>query len=115
MPEPSRATTSGAVFQDLRKLARKQGRGTDELLVFYVLEAFLRRLTNSAHARRFTLKGACCWQPSTGRRVRYSGSGAVACWGHLQTGSSHRVPWAESWRLMTLYVEVRGSSRAIRM
>jgi predicted nucleotidyltransferase component of viral defense system len=57
MPNPSRATTSGRVFNDLRAEARRQGRSTDELLVFYVLERFLYRLSQSAWADRLVLKG----------------------------------------------------------
>ena len=57
MPDPSRATTAGRVFHDLRAEARRQGRSTDELLVFYVLERFLYRLSRSAWADRLVLKG----------------------------------------------------------
>ena len=42
-PDPSRTTTAGRVFNDLRNRARRDGRSTDELLVFYVLERFLYR------------------------------------------------------------------------
>lgn len=73
MPEPSRATTSGAVFQDIRKLARKEGRSTDELLVFYVLEAFLRRLASSRYAGRFTLKGGLLLATLDARRPTRDG------------------------------------------
>jgi hypothetical protein len=38
MATPPRTTTAGRVFNDLRNVARKQHRGTDELLVLYVLE-----------------------------------------------------------------------------
>lgn len=73
MPEPSRATTSGAVFQDIRKLARAQGRSTDELLVFYVLEAFFRRLSSSPHASRFLLKGGLLLATLDARRPTRDG------------------------------------------
>lgn len=73
MPEPSRATVPGAVYQDLRKLARAQGRGTDELLVFYVLERFLYRLSQSSHSRRFTLKGGLLLATLDARRPTRDG------------------------------------------
>lgn len=57
MPDPSRDSTAGRVFLDLRALAKRQGRSTDELLVFYVLERFLYRLSRSAWADRLVLKG----------------------------------------------------------
>lgn len=40
-----------------RNKSRQQGRSTDELLVFYVPEAFLRCLAHSPHAEIFTLEG----------------------------------------------------------
>lgn len=55
--DPSRADTAGRVFNDLRALARRQGRSTDELLTLYTLERFLFRMHSSAYADRFILKG----------------------------------------------------------
>lgn len=57
MTRPTRETTAGRVYLDLRKRARAEGRGTDELLVLYVLERFLYRLSISAHRDRLVLKG----------------------------------------------------------
>jgi hypothetical protein len=57
MSRPTRETTAGRVYLDLRKRARAEGRGTDELLVLYVLERFLHRLSISAHRDRLVLKG----------------------------------------------------------
>jgi predicted nucleotidyltransferase component of viral defense system len=54
---PRRDTTSGRVYLDLRARARAEGRPTDELLVLYVLERFLYRLSRSAHRDRLILKG----------------------------------------------------------
>lgn len=57
MTRPTRETMAGRVYLDLRKRARAEGRGTDELLVLYVLERFLYRLSTSAHRDRLVLKG----------------------------------------------------------
>lgn len=57
MTRPTRDTTAGRVYLDLRRRAREEGRGTDELLVLYVLERFLYRLSISSHRDRFVLKG----------------------------------------------------------
>jgi predicted nucleotidyltransferase component of viral defense system len=57
MSRPTRETTAGRVYLDLRKRARVEGRGTDELLVLHVLERFLYRLSISAHRDRLVLKG----------------------------------------------------------
>jgi predicted nucleotidyltransferase component of viral defense system len=54
---PTRATTAGRTYLDLRKLARANRRPVDELLQLYVLEAFLARLTRSRFAERLVLKG----------------------------------------------------------
>src|SRR5262245_26880283 len=73
MAGPSRSTVAGAVYQDLRKLARAQGRGTDELLVFYVLERFLFRLSSSPYAGQFTLKGGLLLATLDARRSTRDG------------------------------------------
>jgi len=54
---PTRATTAGRAYLDLRRRARAEGRGTDELLVLYVLERFLYRVSVSDHRHRLVLKG----------------------------------------------------------
>ncbi|MFD4662258.1 nucleotidyl transferase AbiEii/AbiGii toxin family protein [Streptomyces halstedii] len=58
MVNPTRATTAGRVYNDLRNLARRNGRSTDEVMVEYVLERFLYRLGSSPLGREhFILKG----------------------------------------------------------
>ncbi len=58
MTGSSRATRAGEVFNDLRNLARRTGRPTDELLTLYALEGFLGRLAESEHDHAtFVLKG----------------------------------------------------------
>lgn len=57
MTRPTRDTTAGRVYLDLRRRARAEGRGTDELLMLYVLERFLYRLSVSPHRDRLVLKG----------------------------------------------------------
>ena len=44
MTAPTRATTAGSAYLDLRKKARAERRPVDELMQLYVLEAFLARL-----------------------------------------------------------------------
>lgn len=44
-------------YKQLRRLARDQGRATDEMFQLYVLERFLFRWANSPHADRLVLKG----------------------------------------------------------
>jgi len=58
MPNPTRDTTAGRVYNDLRNLARREGRSTDEVMVGYLLERFLFRLASSPlGATHFVLKG----------------------------------------------------------
>ncbi len=57
MSAPTRATSAGRAYLDLRKLAREHRRPVDELLQLYVLEAFLARLTGSRFADQLVLKG----------------------------------------------------------
>lgn len=57
MSAPTRASTAGRAYLDLRKLARENHRPVDELLQLYVLEAFLDRLTSSRFTEQLVLKG----------------------------------------------------------
>ena len=50
-------STTGRAYLDLQQLARRQGRPTQELLLTYVLERFLFRLSRSAYRDRLILKG----------------------------------------------------------
>jgi hypothetical protein len=61
MANPTRDTTAGRVYNDLRNLARRNSRSTDEVMVEYALERFLYRLASSPLSREhFVLKVACC-------------------------------------------------------
>jgi hypothetical protein len=53
----NRSTVEGRAYLDLRALAARTGRATEELHVFYVLEGFLARLALSPYADTFALKG----------------------------------------------------------
>lgn len=57
MTQPSRGSTAGRTYLELRALARRDARATDELLTLYVLERFLYRLSRSVHRNRLVLKG----------------------------------------------------------
>jgi hypothetical protein len=57
MSRPTRADAAGRAWLDLRNRARREGRGTQELLVLYVVERWLARLAASPYAETFVLKG----------------------------------------------------------
>lgn len=57
MSPPDRSSAGGRAYLDLRARARREGRPTDELLVLYILERFLYRLSISEHRSRLVLKG----------------------------------------------------------
>ncbi|MEU4444788.1 nucleotidyl transferase AbiEii/AbiGii toxin family protein [Actinosynnema sp. NPDC050801] len=57
MSRPTRESPGGRAYLDLQNRARREGRGTEELLVLYVLERWLARLADSPHAAKFVLKG----------------------------------------------------------
>ncbi|MFF5142350.1 hypothetical protein ACFY6U_21890 [Streptomyces sp. NPDC013157] len=61
MANRTRGTTAGRVYNDLRNLARRNSRSTDEVMVEYVLERFLYRPASSPLGREhFVLRAACC-------------------------------------------------------
>lgn len=57
MSRPTRQTAAGRAYLDLQNRARRDGRGTQELLTMYVVERWLTRLSRSVHAEDFVLKG----------------------------------------------------------
>lgn len=57
MTAPSRATSAGRAYLDLRAKARGDRRPVDELLQLYVLESFLARMAESRFAEQLVLKG----------------------------------------------------------
>ncbi|MEH0418339.1 nucleotidyl transferase AbiEii/AbiGii toxin family protein [Streptomyces sp. B21-083] len=70
MADPARDTTAGRVYNDLRNLARRTSRSTDEIMVEYVLERFLYRLAASPLGRdHFVLKGGLLLAQFGARRM----------------------------------------------
>ncbi len=57
MSPVQRDSTAGNAYLDLQQMARRRGRPTQELLLTYVLERFLFRLSRSAYRDRLVLKG----------------------------------------------------------
>jgi hypothetical protein len=50
-------TAAGRAYLDLQNQARREGRGTQELLTIYVVERWLARLSRSPYLNDFVLKG----------------------------------------------------------
>jgi predicted nucleotidyltransferase component of viral defense system len=57
MSPVQRDSTAGRAYLDLQQMARRRGRPTQELLLTYVLERFLFRLSRSEYRDRLILKG----------------------------------------------------------
>ncbi len=57
MNRPTWASQSGSAYLDLQNRARRELRGTQELLTLYVVERWLARLSASPHASKFVIKG----------------------------------------------------------
>ncbi|HEX3785690.1 MAG TPA: nucleotidyl transferase AbiEii/AbiGii toxin family protein [Pseudonocardiaceae bacterium] len=70
MPNPTRDTVAGRVYNDLRNLARRTGRPTDEVMLEYVLERFLYRLSiHPLGGQHFVLKGGLLLAQFGARRM----------------------------------------------
>lgn len=67
-PTPTRDTPAGAVYNDLRNLARRNGRDVAEYLTLLALEGFLARLAVSPQADDFVLKGGVLLAAFAARR-----------------------------------------------
>ena len=57
MSRPTRETAAGRAYLDLQNRARREKRGTQELLTMYVVERWLARLSRSPYVEDFVLKG----------------------------------------------------------
>lgn len=57
MSRPTRESTAGRAYLDLQNQARRQNRGTQELLTMYIVERWLSRMSRSSYAEDFILKG----------------------------------------------------------
>lgn len=57
MSRPTRDSVAGRVYLDLQSQARRQHRGTQELLTMYIVERWLSRLSRSPYVADFILKG----------------------------------------------------------
>jgi hypothetical protein len=58
MPDPTRETTGGRVYNDLRNLAKREGPSSADIMLSYALERFLHRLARAPEGgRHFVLKG----------------------------------------------------------
>jgi len=70
MPGPARDTTAGRVYNDLRNLARRTGAPTDQVMLEYLLERFLYRVSIHPLGRQhFVLKGGLLLAQFGARRV----------------------------------------------
>lgn len=57
MSKPTRDNAAGRAYLDLQNRARRERRGTQEMLTMYVVERWLSRMSRSAFADDFVLKG----------------------------------------------------------
>lgn len=57
MSRPTRETLAGRAYLDIQNHARRERRGTQEVLTLYVIERWFARLSRSAYAGDFVLKG----------------------------------------------------------
>lgn len=67
-PTPTRDTPAGQTYNDLRNLARRDGRDPAEYITLYALEGFLARLAISEHAGELALKGGVLMAAFAARR-----------------------------------------------
>jgi hypothetical protein len=70
MPNPARDTAAGRIYNDLRNLARRTGASTDQVMLEYLLERFLYRVSIHPLGRQhFVLKGGLPLAQFGARRV----------------------------------------------
>jgi hypothetical protein len=70
MPSPTRDTAAGRIYNDLRNLARRTGAPTDQVMLEYLLERFLYRVSiHPLGQQHFVLKGGLLLAQFGARRV----------------------------------------------
>jgi Nucleotidyl transferase AbiEii toxin, Type IV TA system len=70
MPNPTRDTTAGRIYNDLRNLARRSGASTDQVMLEYLLERFLYRVSvHPLGGQHFVLKGGLLLAQFGARRI----------------------------------------------
>ena len=70
MPNPTRDTTAGRIYNDLRNLARRSGAPTDQVMLEYLLERFLYRVSvHPLGGQHFVLKGGLLLAQFGARRI----------------------------------------------
>jgi hypothetical protein len=70
MPNPTRDTTAGRIYNDLRNLARRTGTPTDQVMLEYLLERFLYRIgVHPLGQQHFVLKGGLLLAQFGARRI----------------------------------------------
>ena len=70
MPNPARDTAAGRIYNDLRNLARRSGVPTDQVMLEYLLERFLYRVSvHPLGQRHFVLKGGLLLAQFGARRL----------------------------------------------
>ncbi len=69
MSRPTHATPGGHAYLELQRRARAEGLGTQELLIWYVHERFLYRLSRSNYRDRLILKGGMLLAAFEARRA----------------------------------------------
>jgi Nucleotidyl transferase AbiEii toxin, Type IV TA system len=114
-PNPSRSTAAGRVFNDLRNMARREGRPTDELMVLYVHERFLYRMSLSPYQDKLVLKGGLLLAildkqtfPLLGYPIETVLAEKVTTMLSLGDLNTRDRDWADVWRLTGIH-ELSGS------
>jgi hypothetical protein len=70
MPDPARDTAAGRIYNDLHNLARRTGAPTDQVMLEYLLERFLYRVSiHPLGQQHFVLKGELLLAQFGARRV----------------------------------------------
>lgn len=67
-PVPSRRSPDGRAYNDLRNLAKRNGREPVEYFTLYALEGLLARLTTSTYSQNLVLKGGVLMAAFAARR-----------------------------------------------
>jgi len=91
LSRPTRETAAGRAYLDLQNHARRERRGTQEVLTLYVIERWFARLSRSAYAGDFVLKGGMLLAAFGQRRPTADADALARNMGHDEAAVAARV------------------------
>jgi hypothetical protein len=115
MSRLTRQTVAGRAYLDLQNRARREGRGTQELLTLYVVERWLARLAESPYRDQFVLKGGMLLAAFDARRPTADADALARGMSSDEATVTGRITMVARWPVADDGVEFRPETMTSRL